>query len=241
MEVRDGACRVVGRAHDELAFERGRSATKVMILRRSCASGSDCDDGLFCNGEEVACESGVCVEAAPPCVSSVSCRVSRDCDEVTDKCLFVPAPSLDDADPCTDDVCTDDGPQHTSNVDDGDPCTDDACTAEGPRHLFHAEGCGMVEVPEGNFWMVCAPDDVCEPIERPRRDVFLSGFAIDRTEVTQGAYAACVVAGVCRMPTCDWDPSTRSAYPVICVDGFEASMYCAWTRNTALFTVILLA
>jgi hypothetical protein len=45
--------------------------------------GSDCSDGLFCNGEETTCQGGVCQRGVPPC------RVA--CDEATDTCLSCPS------------------------------------------------------------------------------------------------------------------------------------------------------
>jgi hypothetical protein len=41
--------------------------------------GSDCSDGLFCNGPETTCQSGVCQRGAPPC--------PYKCNEATDTCF----------------------------------------------------------------------------------------------------------------------------------------------------------
>lgn len=51
-----------------------------------CDDAQDCDDGLFCNGEE-ACEQGVCVAGAgDPCDDGVSCTVDT-CDEGAAACV----------------------------------------------------------------------------------------------------------------------------------------------------------
>jgi formylglycine-generating enzyme required for sulfatase activity len=72
--------------------------------------------------------------------------------------------------------------------------------------------------------------------ERPVHTVFLDGFWIDRTEVTNKFYALCVEAGACTPPS-----DTRSAtrpdyygnsqydyYPVIFVSWKQAQAYCQW-------------
>lgn len=61
---------------------------------------------------------------------------------------------------------------------------------------------------------------------------------IDRTEVTVGAYAACVKRGDCEAPTtdgvaeewkpyCNWGKESRLRDPINCVRWDEASSYCA--------------
>ena len=46
-----------------------------------CSDDDDCDDGLFCNGEE-ACMSGVCAAGTPPCTGDTPA-----CDEAGDYVL----------------------------------------------------------------------------------------------------------------------------------------------------------
>jgi formylglycine-generating enzyme required for sulfatase activity len=59
--------------------------------------------------------------------------------------------------------------------------------------------------------------------ERPARKVTLRAFAIDRTEVTRGAYARCVEAGRCRAPA---TPAGEADLPVTGVDWHDAEAYC---------------
>src|SRR4029078_1353408 len=74
--------------------------------------------------------------------------------------------------------------------------------------------------------------------EGPQREVVLPAYAIDRTEVTSGAYRACVRAGAC-----DGAPllvkgaaalharasaAGADAYPVEGVTWAEAVAYCRW-------------
>jgi formylglycine-generating enzyme required for sulfatase activity len=57
----------------------------------------------------------------------------------------------------------------------------------------------MVLVPAGAFRMGCAPGDGdCLPSESPNHQVTLSAFFIDRTEVSEAAYADCVSRGGCK-------------------------------------------
>ena len=58
-----------------------------------------------------------------------------------------------------------------------------------------AAGCGgdeSVSVKGGSFMMGCSPMDSCAADEKPYHPVKLAAFEIDRTEVSVGAYQACV-------------------------------------------------
>jgi len=93
---------------------------------------------------------------------------------------------------------------------------------------------GMVHVPEGPFRMGCDPgrDGLCAPAETPSRTPWVSGFFLDRTEVTVDAYRACVEAGVCARPVslslCNYGSSDRGNFPVNCVTWDHALTYCRW-------------
>ncbi len=94
---------------------------------------------------------------------------------------------------------------------------------------------GMVRVPAGRFVMGCAVSDPeCGPDEEPRHEVYLDTFDIDVTEVTAGAYRACVAAGVCPEPdtrggdSCNWGRPGIDRHPANCIDWSDAVAYCAW-------------
>jgi formylglycine-generating enzyme required for sulfatase activity len=89
----------------------------------------------------------------------------------------------------------------------------------------------MLLVPGGTFSM--GSERGGEGDERPVHAVTLSSFWLDKTEVTQAAYDACVTARVCTAP----DPGILGSFgglfkgadkPVIGVSWFSARDYCAW-------------
>lgn len=88
----------------------------------------------------------------------------------------------------------------------------------------------MVAVAAGAFWMGCN-DSECLSDESPFRQVTLSAFLIDRTEVTRAAYDSCVDAAACLQPGsgefCTSDE--MKANPVTCVSWQDAADYCSWT------------
>jgi formylglycine-generating enzyme required for sulfatase activity len=98
---------------------------------------------------------------------------------------------------------------------------------------FQCIGSGAVGetvfVEAGPFTMGCNAevDTECDDDELPVRTVDLGPFEIDRTEVTQDHYAACVNAGACPPPTCDWD-CAAGALPASCVTHGNAQSYCVW-------------
>ena len=99
-----------------------------------------------------------------------------------------------------------------------------AVTAGRPPSGAPDAGPDMVLVPAGEF---ARGDDGGEPDERPRRRLTLAGFALDRTEVTVGAYKQCMAAGACEkrdLPASEKD----AALPVTGVSWNDAARYCAF-------------
>src|SRR5206468_3214735 len=64
--------------------------------------------------------------------------------------------------------------------------------------------------------------------EKPRHTVTLSGFEIDKFEVTLAGYFACVKDAKCTFPKCDWDPCASPDDPIACVERDQADAYCAY-------------
>lgn len=100
---------------------------------------------------------------------------------------------------------------------------------------------GMVYVPAGPFVMGTAPGPNARAHEQPQRTVELPAYFIDRTEVTNAAYARCVAEGKVPAPS-HWDRpqpqkdgSVRKTYepviaehPVVHVTWAQAGAYAAW-------------
>jgi formylglycine-generating enzyme required for sulfatase activity len=93
---------------------------------------------------------------------------------------------------------------------------------------------GMVAIAATTFVMGCnqSLDADCQADELPAHMVSLSAFQIDRDEVTQAAYAACITAGMCAAPSNSgacagvFAPETRPAWPVTCVSWEQADAFC---------------
>jgi formylglycine-generating enzyme required for sulfatase activity len=95
----------------------------------------------------------------------------------------------------------------------------------------------MVLIPAGVFQMGCGTaDTLCDDDESPLREVYLDEYYIDRYEVTNTKYAACVAEGDCAAPQATssatrsdyYDNPEFANYPVINIDWSRASQYCAW-------------
>jgi hypothetical protein len=50
-----------------------------------CSSDTDCQDGLFCDGQEI-CQNSACQEGTSPCPDGLACRESRNTCELLDYC-----------------------------------------------------------------------------------------------------------------------------------------------------------
>ena len=95
-------------------------------------------------------------------------------------------------------------------------------------------------IPAGSFQMGCDSSNSAETCsnsnEQPLHTVTLDGYYIDKYEVTNARYKACVDAGGCTAPG-DVNSRTRSPYygtstyadyPVIYVSWHQATAFCAW-------------
>lgn len=118
----------------------------------------------------------------------------------------------------------------------------------GPVWSFRTEGWllappvgDMVTVPAGEFQMGCdlanpGPGLGCSYKDTPLHSVWLDAFAIDRFEVTNREYRACVAAGACQAPRRSrsherddyYGNPAYDLFPVLYVSHWDATAYCAW-------------
>jgi serine/threonine-protein kinase len=127
--------------------------------------------------------------------------------------------------------------------------------ALSPVHIGR-DGVEMRLVPGGPFIMGSTPGQVEQAIalcrrnpdgdscaqtdfasEMPQREVLISPFYMDVTEVTNSQYRTCATAGVCQPPRegsgtyrrdAYYDRPEFDAYPVVWITWFDARDYCAW-------------
>ena len=99
-----------------------------------------------------------------------------------------------------------------------------------PREPLKPGSPGMVIVPAGEFVMGCDynVDPRCDFDELPVRHVTLSAYEIDRTEVTERDWAACVAADVCRSLKTSEPPGTL---PILGVNFQDADDYCRFVSK----------
>jgi formylglycine-generating enzyme required for sulfatase activity len=97
------------------------------------------------------------------------------------------------------------------------------------------DGATMVHVPPGPFYRG-SPDGYGADDEHPGGAVDMSGYWIDRTEVTAGQYAKCVEDNGCdRAGTgafCNFKSDGKERHPINCVTWFAADKYCKWAGAT---------
>jgi formylglycine-generating enzyme required for sulfatase activity len=91
---------------------------------------------------------------------------------------------------------------------------------------------GQALIPGGKLWIGSEPQELFADDESPRFLTELAPYCLDLTEVTTGAYRACVAAGACDKPVgkqfhCNFRYPDRDEHPINCVDWKQADQYCA--------------
>ena len=149
------------------------------------------------------CEAGRCTDG---------CRKNSDCPVSASQCVLSR---------CVKDCSSNPKICDTTNAD------------RTKRQLCFNGGCvtEMVYVPPGTFTM--GSDSSADPNastdETPQQKVFVSGFFIDRFEVTNAQYNQCVGAGVCKTQKFAADPAySGTTKPVVGVDWYDAVIYSTW-------------
>ncbi len=130
----------------------------------SCTSDGQCDNGVYCDGQELCDDYGEC-QTGPPvfCTDFIDCT-DDVCNEETGLCDYIPNDSLcDDGRFCDgEEVCNPASgcePGPGADCDDLISCTDDSCDEE-------ADQC--VHVPNDAFCddtVYCNGEEYCDPVE----------------------------------------------------------------------------
>ncbi len=93
-----------------------------------------------------------------------------------------------------------------------------------------AGGPATIEIPGAVLAMGCTPtrDPQCASTEQPVHAVRVARFRIDRSEVTERAYGACLAVGACPRPATAAGSVAHPARPVTHVTWAAARAFCAW-------------
>ncbi|MBI5487616.1 MAG: hypothetical protein HY905_09810 [Deltaproteobacteria bacterium] len=141
-----------------------------------CTDDSDCQDGLYCNGQE-RCGGWVCLAALAPieCGDSDGIACTEDaCDEATHECLSAPRDDwCDDTIACTSDRCDPSPTRGCLNVPDHSRCADPTPICNAAIGCVPSGSCSIDEdCQDGSF---CngrerCPAGTCRPADTPEAD-----------------------------------------------------------------------
>ena len=103
----------------------------------------------------------------------------------------------------------------------------------GSTRMRESDGMVQVYVPEGEFTM---GRNGHWPVDEPEHNVYLTGYWIDQTEMTNSRYMMCVEAGVCSEPLYPNSYNTPNFFgnekydnfPVVYMRWDQANAYCEW-------------
>lgn len=105
----------------------------------------------------------------------------------------------------------------------------------GEERLSSVDGMSQIYIPDGTFRMG-GLDSEAQSDEMPAHSVTMKGFWMDKFEVTNAMFFACVQAGACEPPIY-FKSETRDSYfnnaefndfPVVYVPWIQADAYCKW-------------
>jgi MYXO-CTERM domain-containing protein len=141
-----------------------------------------CDDGLFCTQTDV-CSAGSCMGSGDPCAG-------QNCSEGLDACVDCTSPAdCDDANPCTDDLCSGGECSYATNTaacDDGLFCTmNDQCDMGVCGGSGDACASGQICDEVGNACLDCDEDSDCDDGAECTSDTCVDGTC-EHVNVTFG-------------------------------------------------------
>ena len=101
----------------------------------------------------------------------------------------------------------------------------------GGTRIYPVDGATVVFIPAGEFVMGSDESDIdADRDELPQHTVYLDGFWIDRTEVTNDMYGRCVQAGGCTEPAHSrrYGSPEYGNHPALGISWDQAVAYCTW-------------
>jgi len=133
------------------------------VFVENAASGTSCDDGLFCNGTDTCDGNGICEHSGDPCIGGAECN--QTCNEAQDNC-FDPAGT-----PCSED---------------GLVCTADTC--DGAGSCAHT-GLPPAQCPKG-YVLLEAPSSATATARLERNGQALGGVCVESAKLLRSAQIA---------------------------------------------------
>jgi hypothetical protein len=127
VEARGSRDETLARGSLDVHFSADNTAVNEIDLGAPCRADAECDDEIFCDGQEQ-CLNRAC-RAAPfgPCPTNLPACIQAICVEADKGCQVVFDPRLEDRDPCTIPACSENGVVHVP-----DPSAEkNACTPAG--------------------------------------------------------------------------------------------------------------
>ena len=181
-----------------------------------CVEDADCDDGVFCNGDET-CVDGACVAGDPPCDPDM-----QRCDEDDDICIDLceTDEDCDDDDLCTTDACVEGECVRTLVVeceDDGLFCTgEEACDPDTGECVSGGDPCeadGLLCDEENDGCVECFEDADCAEGEVCQDGVCVEPITECETD------ADCAEGEVCDDGVCIEAPAVECETDADCAEG----------------------
>ena len=164
-------------------------------------NGANCDDGLFCNGDDV-CSDGTCTHPTDPCPDDQNfCNGTESCDEDQNVCLH-------SGDPCESIPCKecDYGSSSCVNVDYGDSCDDgDFCN-----------GTDICKIEFGTWEMYC--DHSGDPCDSQCQECNPVAGVCDNLTGSCNNYSPCDGPDECSGGEC-----VNVGPPLVCDDGIDCT------------------
>lgn len=110
----------------------------------------------------------------------------------------------------------------------GYTCVDDHCVIDGSSG---GDGNAFVRFPGTEVTRGCMPGPDCPADAQPARTLEIGSFLLQRNEVSQGEYDACVQVGRCAAPPAElYTPATTPALPARGMTWASADAYCRFVQ-----------